>query len=67
MSNNKEKLKVIQEAENRGWYLHRSNKHLIYKHKKGGCVTISSTKSKGHETWKGIKQDFIRQERLYHN
>ena len=57
--------KILKEAKNRGWYLHRHSKHEIYKHKKGGCVTVSTTASK-ERAIKEIKKDFQRQEQLYH-
>ena len=61
----KEKEKVIKEAKERGWYLHRQNKHDIYKHKKGGCVTVSRSASERRD-WLEIKSHFIQQERLHH-
>jgi len=61
----KEKEKVIKEAKERGWFLHRQSRHEIYKHKKGGCVTVSKTASE-KRAWKEMKKDFIHQEQKYH-
>lgn len=61
----KEKERVIKEAKKRGWFLQRQKRHYIYKHAKGGCVTISKTESE-FRSWREIRKDFIHQERLYH-
>ena len=61
----KEKAKVIKEAKQRGWFLHRQSRHEIYKHKNGGCVTVSKTESK-ERVWKEVEKDFIHQEQKYH-
>jgi len=61
----KDKDKIIKEAIKRGWYLHRKSKHNIYKHKKGGCVTVSRTASERRD-WLEIKSHFLQQERLHH-
>jgi len=58
--------KVLKEAEDRGWYLQRKKKHYVYKHPRGGCVTVSKTLSEPR-SWKDAKQNFLRQERMYHN
>jgi len=61
----KDKEKIIKKAINRGWYLDREKRHCIYKHKKGGCVTVSKTVSE-RRAWLEIKKDFRRQEKLFH-
>lgn len=62
----KEKEQVIKEAEERGWFLQRQKKHFVYKHKKGGCVTVSKTES-NRRCCKEVVKDFLHQEQLYHN
>lgn len=62
--NRRGKKAVIKAAISRGWYLHRQKKHYVYKHKKGGCVTISKTASESR-AWLEVKKDFIHQEKLY--
>lgn len=38
----KDLKKTIKQAENRGWYLARNNKHMVYKHpEKSSSVTVS--------------------------
>jgi predicted RNA binding protein YcfA (HicA-like mRNA interferase family) len=52
---------VIKEAKKRGWYLERSKNHLIFKHEKGGIVTVPKTGSdirNCHE----VRKNFDRQE-----
>jgi len=58
------KEKVLKEAIGRGWYLHRHTKHEIYKHEKGGCVTVSKTASERRD-WLEIKSHFLQQEKIY--
>jgi len=60
----KQLKKILKEAEQRGWYLSRKARHYIYKHKKGGCVTVSKTPSEVRAL-RDIKHDFIKQERIY--
>lgn len=65
MKIDKEISKVIKDAENRGWFLERKgSRHYIYKHEKGGCVTVSMTPS-DTRAWKNIKKDFSNQEIKY--
>jgi predicted RNA binding protein YcfA (HicA-like mRNA interferase family) len=59
----RELAKILKRAKQRGWYLSREVRHCIYKHKNGGCVTVSKTPSKDRAL-KGIENDFIREERL---
>jgi len=54
---------LVKEYEDKGWYLHRTGKHLIYKHKDGGTVTISGTTSDRNDHW-NIKRYFRKEERL---
>ena len=60
------KEKVLKEAIKRGWYLHRSKKHYIFKHKSGGFVTVSKSESE-KRAWLEIKKDFIHQENLFNH
>jgi len=66
MNKAKELSKVIKKAKKHGWFLHRRSKHDIYKHKKGGCVTVSRTDSE-RRSWREVEQYFKHQELLYHN
>ena len=59
----KQLTKILKQAEQRGWYLARESRHYIYKHKKGGCVTVSKTPSEVGAL-KDIEHDFIRVERI---
>jgi predicted RNA binding protein YcfA (HicA-like mRNA interferase family) len=55
---NREIRKIVKKYEKRGWYLDRIGKHYVYKHKEGGCVTVSSTAS-DQNAFKSIERDFI--------
>lgn len=57
---------VIKEAKDRGWYIQRSKKHHIFKHEKGGFVTVSKSNSE-RRAWLEAKKDFIHQEKLYNH
>ncbi len=57
---------VIKKAKERGWYLHRSKKHYIFKHDKGGIVSVSKTNSE-RRAWLEVKKDFMHQERIYNH
>ncbi len=59
-----EMKKIIKEAKKRGWYLHRTGKHYIYKHERGGAVTVSkSASTKG--AFQAVKRDFNNEERKW--
>lgn len=55
---------VIKEAKDRGWYLKRKKNHLVFKHEKGGIVTVPKTGS-DIRNCQEVKKNFIRQENLY--
>lgn len=54
--------KLIKKYLKRGWFLYRIGKHHIYKHKDGGCVTISSSAS-NQNAIRCIERDFKTEER----
>jgi len=64
MAINREVKKVVKKYESNGWYLDRIGKHYIYKHPKGGCVTVSSTAS-DQNAFKKIERDFKNEERKW--
>lgn len=59
-----EMKKIIKEAKKRGWYLHRTGKHYIYKHVNGGIVTISKSAS-SQGAFQAVKRDFKNEERKW--
>lgn len=61
---NSEMKKIIKEAIKRGWYLHRTGKHYMYKHEKGGAVTVSKSAST-QGAFQAVKRDFKNEERKW--
>ncbi len=55
--------KIVDFFVLRGWFHHRTGKHYIYKHPKGGTVTISRTASRRNYL-KDVKNNFLREERI---
>lgn len=55
--------KIIDYFMLRGGCLHRTEKHYIYNHPKGGTVTISRTASK-RNYMKDVKNNFLREGRI---
>ncbi|MBT5491933.1 hypothetical protein HOK00_06720 [bacterium] len=64
---NRDIKKMLEPFLKKGWFLDRVNKHSIFKHPKGGCVTVSNTASDTNAV-KQIKKDFINEEKKHsHN
>jgi predicted RNA binding protein YcfA (HicA-like mRNA interferase family) len=55
--------KLIKYYVSLGWYLDRKGKHLIYKHPKGGTVTISGSTSDVNTYW-SVRRHFKKEMRL---
>lgn len=58
--------KLIKEKEQIGWYLDRKGKHLVYKHPKGGTVTIATTSSDTNMFW-SVRRHFKKAESNWEN